>query len=170
MHEDPSTVGLPTRHHQHHANRLHETNRRVTRRSRVQARKSVSFAAGVSARAIQPESAHQADDCQHVDEVGTGASRDADSVLFGLDWSDDTVSTINSVTDRNDKTRGGKELLAFVDSGAVDNVLPSQCVLSILWRRFPSRGVEMVSKERTGHSSSTLGSDVFESRQVLAAT
>ena len=32
--------------------------------------------------------------------------------------------TINSVTERNDRTRGGKELLAFVDSGAVDNVLP----------------------------------------------
>ena len=32
--------------------------------------------------------------------------------------------TINSVTERNDKIRGGKEILAFVDSGAVDNVLP----------------------------------------------
>ena len=65
-----------------------------------------------------------ADDCQDVDEVGTEPSSDADSDLFGLDWGDDPITTINSVTERNDRTRGGKELLAFVDSGAVDNVLP----------------------------------------------
>ena len=46
------------------------------------------------------------------------------SDLFGLDWGDDLVVTINSVTERHDRTRGGKELLALVDSGAVDNVLP----------------------------------------------
>ena len=34
------------------------------------------------------------------------------------------IATINSVTQPNDRTRGGKELLAFVDSGAVDDVLP----------------------------------------------
>ena len=34
------------------------------------------------------------------------------------------IATINSVTEQNVRTRGGKELLAFVDSGAVDNVLP----------------------------------------------
>ena len=65
-----------------------------------------------------------ADDCQDVDEVGTEPSSDADSDMFGLDWGDDTDATINSVTERNDRTRGGKELLAFVDSSAVDNVLP----------------------------------------------
>ena len=43
-------------------------------------------------------------------------------ICFGLDWSDDPITTINSVTERNDKIRGGKELLAFIDSGAVDNV------------------------------------------------
>ena len=64
-----------------------------------------------------------ADDCQDVDEVGTEPSSDADSDLFGLDWGDDSTTTINSVTERNDRTRGGKELLAFVDSSAVDNVL-----------------------------------------------
>ena len=32
--------------------------------------------------------------------------------------------SINSVTERNDRTRGGKELLPFGDSGAVDNVSP----------------------------------------------
>ena len=60
-----------------------------------------------------------------VDEVGTEPSSDADSDLFGLGWGDDPTATNNSVTERNDRTRGGKELLAFVDSGAVDNVLPS---------------------------------------------
>ena len=66
-----------------------------------------------------------ADDCQDVDEVGTEPSSDTDSDLFGVDWSDDPIATINSVTERNDRTRGGKELLAFVDSGVVDNVLPN---------------------------------------------
>ena len=65
-----------------------------------------------------------AEDCQDVDEVGTEPSSDADSDLFGLDWGDDPITTINSVTERNDKIRGGKELLVFVDSSAVDNVLP----------------------------------------------
>ena len=64
-----------------------------------------------------------ADDCQDVDEVGTEPSSDADSDLFGLDWGDDPTTTIKSVTGRNDGTRGGKELLAFVDSRALDNVL-----------------------------------------------
>ena len=45
-----------------------------------------------------------------MDEVGTEPSSDADSDLFGLDWGDDPMVTINSVTERNDRTRGGKEL------------------------------------------------------------
>ena len=67
-----------------------------------------------------------------MDEVGTEPSSDADSDLFGLDWCDDPIATIYSVTERNDRTRGGKELLAFVDSGAVDNVSLNHCVPSIL--------------------------------------
>ena len=113
-----------------------------------------------------------ADDCQDVDEVGTEPSSDADSDLFGLDWGDDFIATMNSVTERNDRTRGGKELLAFDDSGAVDNVLPksvSQYVPSIPWRRLPSRRAELVSKGQTGHTSSTMGRDAFESRQALEA-
>ena len=63
--------------------------------------------------------------------------------------------TINSVTERNDRTHGGKELLASVDSGAVDNVLPrSVCT---------EYHLEATSRKRTGHTSSTMGSDVFES-------
>ena len=43
--ENQTTVGLPIRHHQHHASQLHETrNRGVMRRNRAQVRKSVSFA------------------------------------------------------------------------------------------------------------------------------
>ena len=48
------------RHHQHHANRLHETrNLGVMRRNSVQVRRSVSFATGVVERVILPGSAHQ---------------------------------------------------------------------------------------------------------------
>ena len=57
-------------------------------------------------------------DCQDVDEVGTEPSSDADSDLFGLDWGDGPIATINSVTERSGRTRGGKGLLAVVDSGA----------------------------------------------------
>ena len=80
--------------------------------------------------------------CIYMDEVGTEPSSDADSDLFGLDWSDDPIPTINSVTERNDRTRGGNELLAFVDSGAVDNVLPkSVCA------EYP---LEATSKSQSG--------------------
>ena len=92
-------------------------------RSRVQERKSVSFAAGVVGRAILPGSACE----QMIAKTWMKSeqpSSDADSDLFGLDWGDDAITTINSVTERNDRTRGGKELVAVVDSGAVDNVLP----------------------------------------------
>ena len=83
-----------------------------------------------------------ADDCQDVDGIGTEPSSDADSDPFGLDWRDDPITTINSVTERNDRTRGGKELLAFVDSVAVDNVLPkSVCT------EYP---LEATSKSQSG--------------------
>ena len=74
-----------------------------------------------------------------MDEVGTEPSSDADSDLFGLDWADGPVLTIISVTERNDRTCSGKELLVFVDSGAVDNVLPKCCALSFSWKRPPCR-------------------------------
>ena len=128
--EDPSVVGLPTRHHQRHVSRLQETrNPGVVRRNRVRGRRSVSSATSVVERAILPGSAHQ-------------PSSDADSDLFGLDWGDDPTATINSVTERNDRTRGGKELMAFIDSGAVDNVLPkSVCT------EYP---LEATSKSQSG--------------------
>ena len=53
-------LGLPTCHHQHHANRPHETrNRGAMRRNRSRARKSVSFATSVVERAILPDPAQQ---------------------------------------------------------------------------------------------------------------
>ena len=67
-------------------------------------------------------------------------------------------ATINSVTERNDKIRGGKELLAFVDSGAVDNVLPkSVCTEYPL--EATSKSQSGVARGRTGHTSSIMGSD-----------
>ena len=73
--EHPSIIGLPTRHHQRHANRLQETRKiAVMRRNRVRGRGK-----GYPAR-LSPS----ADDCQDVDEVETEPSSDADSDLFGL--------------------------------------------------------------------------------------
>ena len=109
------------------------------------------------------------DDCQDMDEVGTEPSSDADSDLFGLDWSGDPIATINSVTERNDRTRGGKELLAFVDSGVVDKVLPKAVCTEYPSRRLSSRRAELALKEQTDHTSSTMGSDGLESRQALEA-
>ena len=105
------------------------------------------------------------DDCLDVDGVGTEPSSDADSDLFGLDWCDDPILTVNSVTERNDRSCWHLLILERLTM-----CFPSQCVLSILWRRLPSRIVELVSKERTGHTSSTMDSDVFESRQAREAT
>ena len=73
-----------------------------------------------------------------MDEVATEPSSDADSNLFGLDWGDEPIATINSVTARNDKIRGGKDLLAFVDSVRLAMCFPSQCV--------PSTPLEATSK------------------------
>ena len=119
--ENPSTVGLPTRHHQHHANRLHDGSDETIQSAGKKKRLIWYRCGGMGHPALLCPSR---DDCQDVEEVGTEPSSDVDSDLFGLDWCDDPIATINSVTERNDRTRGGKELLAFVDSGAFDNVLP----------------------------------------------
>ena len=123
--DNPSTVGLPIRHHEHHASRLHETrNRGVMRRNRAQVSKNVSFATSVVDRAILPGSAHQ----QMIAKtwMKSEQSRPVMLTVICLVWigAMTPTTTINSVTERNDGTRGGKELLAFVDSGALDNVLP----------------------------------------------
>ena len=141
--ENPSTIGLPIRHHQHHANRLHETrNREAMRRNRVRVMKKRLICYRCGGKGHLARLCPSGDDCQDVDEVGTEPSSDADSDLFGVDWADDPIATINSVTERNDRTRGGKELLAFVDSGAVDNVFPkSVCT------EYPQ---EVTSKSQSG--------------------
>ena len=85
-----------------------------------------------------------ADDCQDVDEVGTEPSSDADSDLFGLDWGDDPITTINSVTERKDKFAVEKNCWHSLIPVRLTMCFPSQCVPSILWRRHPSRRAELV--------------------------
>ena len=111
-----------------------------------------------------------ADDCQAVDEVRTEPSSDADSDLFVSDWRDDPIAGINSVTGRRNRTRCGKELLAFVDSGAVDNVLAKMmCIEYPLVTTSKSQsGVGF--KGANGHTSTITGSGVFVSKQALGAT
>ena len=108
----------------------------------MQARKSVSFATGVVERAILPGSAHQ----QMIARtwMKSEQSRPVMLTVICLVWigAMTTITTIDSVMERNDRTRGGKELLAFVDSGAVDNVLPkSVCT------EYP---LEATSKSQSG--------------------
>ena len=91
------------------------------RQNRVRVRRSVSSGTGVVEKGHPARLCPSADECQDVNEVVTEPSSDADIDLFGLDCGDDSTVTINSVTELNDGTRGGNELMAFVDSGAVDN-------------------------------------------------
>ena len=119
MNENPSTARLPTRDHQHHANRIHETKNRRVMRSRVQARKRISFATGVVGRATLLDVAHQ----QMIARTSTKLEQ-SHPVMPTATCLASIGVIINSVTEQNDRTRSGKELLAFVDSGAVDNVLP----------------------------------------------
>ena len=72
-------------------------------------KRSVSFATSAVERDTLLDSAHQQMIARTSDEVGTEPSSDTDSDLFGLDWGDDpTIATINSVTERNDRTRWWK--------------------------------------------------------------
>ena len=109
------------------------------------------------------------DDCQDADEVGTEKSSDADSDLFGQDWGDDTIMTINSVTERNDRFVVEVNCWRSLTPVRLTMCFQSQCVPSISWRQLPSRKAELVIKEQKDHTSSTMGSDVFESRQALEA-
>ena len=45
------------------------------------------------------------------------------AILFGLDWSDESDVSINSVVGHKDQAWCGRALLAFVKSGEVDTVL-----------------------------------------------
>ena len=74
MSENPSTVGLPTRHHQHHANRPHETRNRGVKKKLL-----INYKCG--GKGHPARLCPTADDCQDVDEVGTEPSSDADSDL-----------------------------------------------------------------------------------------
>ena len=134
--ENPSTVGLPTRHHQRHAKRLHETrNPGVMRQSRVRVRRSVSSAAGLVEGCILPDSAHH----QMIAET----------------W-------MNLEQSRP--------------------VMPTATYLAWIWAMIPPRpssqrpnGSQYVPSTPGGdfqvaeRTSSTKGSDGFESRQALEA-
>ena len=87
------------------------------RRNRVLVRRSVSSATGVVEGVILPGSAHQ--EMIVRTWMKSEQSRPAMLTVICVVW-------IGAMTppERNDRTRGGNELLAFVDSGAVDNVLP----------------------------------------------
>ena len=91
------------------------------------------------------------DDCQDVHEVGTEPPSDADSDPPGQDWCDDPVVSINSLIDRSDRARCGKELLAFVDSGAVDNVLPKMVCEYPLETTTKSQSVVVFKGENGSH-------------------
>ena len=77
-------------------------------------------------------------------------SSDAHSDLFGLDWSDDPNTTINSVTERNEEVRGGKESWHSLIPVRLTMCFPSQCVPSILWKRLSSHRAELVFKGANG--------------------
>ena len=94
------------------------------------------------------------------DEVGTEPSSDADSFV----WIG-SMTPLRPLTQCPNGTTElvvAKETPAFVDSGAAGNVLPN-------WKRLPCRRAELVSKEQTGHTSSTLGSGAFKLRQAPEA-
>ena len=112
------------------------------RRKRVRERRSVCNKCG--GKGYPASLCPSADDCQDVDEVGTEPSSDADRDLFGLDCGDDPITTTNSVTERKDRTRGGKDFMAVVDSSAVDNV-PSKLVCT-------EYHLEATSKSQSGVS------------------
>ena len=130
MSASPSTVKLQTRHHQHRISQHCETrNRETTRRSRMCPKRNVSCATGAVARAIPPGCVHPWTTVKTWMKLEQ--SRPA---TLGFDWEDDLVASIKSGTDRSDRTRCVKELLAFVDSGAVDSVLPKMGTQSTLCR------------------------------------
>ena len=74
------------------------------------------------------------------DEVGIEPSSAADSDLV---WSGlDPTTTINSMIERNDRIRGGKELQAFVVAHAIDDVFPKSVCAEYFW--------EAISKSQSG--------------------
>ena len=106
-----------------------------------------------------------------MDEVGTEQSSDADSDLFRLDWSDELRAITYSGASQTDHAQRSRELLAFVDTGACDKVLPkTQCIEYPLEKTARSRSGIGFLKARTDPISNITGSGVFVSRRVRAAT
>ena len=61
------------------------------------------------------------DDVQDVDEAETDQQ---DNLMGGIDWADEPSTDLNEVRNGGGKVPTRQPLLAFIDSGAVDNVLP----------------------------------------------
>ena len=61
------------------------------------------------------------DDVQDVDEA---ESDQQENLMGGIEWADDSCTDLNEVRYSGDKDPARQPLLAFIDSGAVDNVLP----------------------------------------------
>ena len=114
----------------------------VLRRNRVRRRRSVSSVTVVVEKAILPGSAHQGMIVRTW--MKSEQSRPVIMTVICLVWigAMTPIVTINSVTEQNDRTRGGKELLAYVNSGAVDNVLPKSVCTEYL--------LEAISKSQSG--------------------
>ena len=84
VNENPSIARLPTRHHQHHANRLHETRNDETKQRAGKKKRLICYRCG--GKGPLARLCPSPDDCRDVDEVGTEPSSNADSDPFGLDW------------------------------------------------------------------------------------
>ena len=129
----------------------------VMRRNRVQGRRSVTFASNLVEKAILPDSARQR--------------------MIARTWmkSEQSHPVMDSLAGL---VRGPHTTKFVVDKNCWHSLIlvqltmcfPSQCAPSIPWRRPPSGRAELVSRRRTGHTLSTMDSDVFKSRQALGAT
>ena len=95
---------------------------------------------------------------------------DADSDLFGLDWGNDPIATINSVTERNDKNSWWEAV-----AGICRFWRSRQSVSHVSVYRVSTGGDlqvaerRLVSKDQTGRTPSTMTAALFESGQALGA-
>ena len=105
-----------------------------------------------------------------MDEVGTEQSSDADSDLFGLDWDDEPDVSINSVVGQKDQAQLGRELVAFVDFGAVDNVLPRTLHNEYHLEKAAGEGANgshiKLHGQRRSRVKTSAGSNVHTTREV----
>ena len=141
--ENLSIVGLPTRHHQHHANRLHETrNAGVMRRNRVR---------GGKRRLIC-----YLPDFAHVRMIAKTWMKSEQScpVMLTVIW----LLWIVAMTpcrfyDGTERRNSWWKRIADIRLILVrlTTLLAKTVCTSSLWRRFPNRRAELAVKAQTGH-------------------